>query len=228
MPAIISNPFQLPYINPGFGTSGAGGGGGGGGGGTGVSYTLIRYEGSTGTSGTVGASNCIYEIYIFTNGYVELRFGTWSNSGGVSGHYTSGGTGVSFTPLQNNTFTWDATGTSPTFYNGYQYINGALSAAGSTTPSLGASSTGSWPPVGWTSLQNGSVDDSFVNVPITSTNIMGSARTTAFVGSNAYITFGGGSSNYSGLSTTNPAFDKFMFMAADRSYQRVAYTTGSK
>ena len=238
MPAIISNTFQLPYINPNFGTSGGGssgssgssgtGGTGGTGGGGAVSYTLIRYEGSTGTFGSVGASNCIYEIYIFTTGYVELRFGTWSNSGGVSGQYTAAGTGTSFTPLQNNTFTWDATGTSPTFYNGYQYINGALSASGSTTPSLGASSTGSWPPVGWTSLQNGSIDDGYVNAPLTITTIMGTARTAAYVGSNSYITFGGGSSNYSGLSTTNPAFDKFMFMAADRSYQRVAYTTGSK
>jgi hypothetical protein len=77
-------------------------------------------------------------------------------------------------------------------------------------------------------LQNASVDDNFVSVPITSTTIMGTARTTALVGSNCYITFGGGSSAYSALSTTNPALDKFMFNAGDRSYQRVAYTTGSK
>mgnify|MGYP000064459516 len=60
---------------------------------------------------------------------------------------------------------------------------------------------------------------------------MGTSRTTAFVGSNAYITFGTGSAEYGSptpLSTTNPPYDKFMFNAADRSYLRVAYKTGSK
>ena len=107
------------------------------------------------------------------------------------------------------------------------YVNGAVS-FGNGTPSLGNASASSWVPAGWQGLQNGSVDDSFVNVPITSTTFFGTARNTAYVGSNAYITFGNGSSNYSGLSTTNPPFDKFMFNSADRSYQRVAYTTGSK
>ena len=74
------------------------------------------------------------------------------------------------------------------------------------------------------------MDDNFVTVTITSTTFFGTARTSAFIGSNAYITFGSGSSAFSGLSTTNPALDKFMFNAADRSYQRVGYLTagGSK
>lgn len=227
---ILSNPFQLPYINPNFGTSGSSGTGGTGGtgGGSTVAYTLIRFEGGSTTSGTVGASNCIYECYLFVNGQVELRIGNWANTGGVSGQYTASGVGTAFTPAANTTYVWSATGVSTTFYSSYQYINGALSASGSATPSLGAASTGTWPPTGWTSLQNASVDDNFVSVPITSTTIMGTARTTALVGSNCYITFGGGSSAYSALSTTNPALDKFMFNAGDRSYQRVAYTTGSK
>jgi len=230
VPILASNPFQLPYINPNFGTGGSSGssGTGGTGGGSAVAYTLIRYEGTSSTSGTVGSSTCIYECYIFANGTVELRLGNWANTGGISGHYTSGGTGTSFSPAGNTTYVWTATGTTTTFYSSYQYINGALSASGSATPSLGAASTGSWPPSGWTSLQNASADDSYVNVPISSTTIMGTARTIAYVGSNAYITFGGGSTNYSALSVTNPALDKFMFNAADRSYQRVAYTTGSK
>jgi hypothetical protein len=229
----ISNPFSLPYINPNFGTSGSSGssgtgGTGGTGGGSAVNFTQIRFEGGSTTSGTVGASNCIYEIYLFVNGQVELRLGNWANTGGVSGHYTSGGTGTSFSPVANTTYVWGASGVTTTFYSAYQYINGALSASGSAAPSLGAASTGTWPPSGWTSLQNGSVDDSFVNVPITSTNFFGTARTIAYVGSNCYITFGNGSTNYASLSTTNPNLDKFMFNAADRSYQRVAYRTGSK
>ena len=198
--------------------------------GSAVNYTLVRYEGATTTSGTVGSSTCIYELYLFTDGFVEMRLGNWANSGGFSGHYTAGGTGTSLSPSANTTYVWDASGTTTTFLAGYQYINGVATAAGSTNPSLGASSVGSWPPTNWTSLQNASVDDAFVSVTIAPTTFFGTSRTTAYIGSNAYITFGAGSALYSGLSATVPAVDKFMFNAADRSYQRVAYLTagGSK
>ena len=198
--------------------------------GSAVNYTLVRYEGATTTSGTVGSSTCIYEMYLFTDGFVEMRLGNWANSGGFSGHYTAGGTGTSLSPSANTTYVWNATGTTTTFLAGYQYINGVATAAGSTNPSLGASSVGSWPPTNWTSLQNASVDDNFVSVTIAPTTFFGTSRTTAYIGSNAYITFGAGSALYSGLSATVPAVDKFMFNAADRSYQRVAYLTagGSK
>ena len=198
--------------------------------GSAVNYTLVRYEGATTTSGTVGSSTCIYELYLFTDGFVEMRLGNWANSGGFSGHYTAGGTGTSLSPSANTTYVWNATGTTTTFLAGYQYINGVATAAGSTNPSLGVSSVGSWPPTNWTSLQNASVDDAFVSVTIAPTTFFGTSRTTAYIGSNAYITFGAGSALYSGLSATVPAVDKFMFNAADRSYQRVAYLTagGSK
>ena len=198
--------------------------------GSAVNYTLVRYEGATTTSGTVGSSTCIYELYLFTDGFVEMRLGNWANSGGFSGHYTAGGTGTSLSPSANTTYVWNATGTTTTFLAGYQYINGVATAEGSTNPSLGASSVGRWPPTNWTSLQNASVDDAFVSVTIAPTTFFGTSRTTAYIGSNAYITFGAGSALYSGLSATVPAVDKFMFNAADRSYQRVAYLTagGSK
>jgi hypothetical protein len=169
-------------------------------------------------------------MYLFTDGFVEMRLGNWANSGGFSGHYTAGGTGTSLSPSANTTYVWNASGTTTTFYSGYQYINGVATAAGSIAPSLGASSAGSWPPTNWTSLQNADVDDNFVSVTISSTTFFGTSRTTAYIGSNAYITFGAGSALYSGLSATVPAVDKFMFNAADRSYQRVAYLTagGSK
>lgn len=229
VPILASNPFQLPYINPNFGTGGTSGtsGTGGTGGGSAVSYTLVRWEGEAGTSGTPGASSCIYEIYFFTNSYVELRIGNWSIVGtGTSGQYTSAGVGTSFSPAQNTSYVWLASGTSTTFYSGYTYVNGALT-AGNATPSLGSASA-TWPPVGWTNAQNASADDAFITVSIPSTTLVGAARTAIYVGSNAYITFGSGSTAWSSLSTTNPALDKFMFNAADRSYQRVAYITGSK
>lgn len=191
-----------------------------------IAYQLVRFEGGSGTSGTPGASNCIYEIYLFVNGFMEVRFGAWANAGsGVSGQYTAAGVGTSFSPASSTSYVWNSTGTSPTFTSSATYQNGSI-VAGNALPSLGTTSVASWPPAGYTSLQNGSVDDSFVTVTIAATTIMGTSRTSAFIGSNAYITFGSGSSAFSSLSTTNPALDKFMFNASDRSYQRVGFLTG--
>jgi hypothetical protein len=206
-----------------------------------INYTLIRWEGWANSSGGTagGANSAIYEIYIFTNGYIEARFGDWnfptSYTVGIKGHYTSAGVGVAFanvgaftSMVQNVTYVWDATVTNPTIYAEYTYVNGVVT-AGNAVPSLGAAPAASWPPAGWTNVTlPANLDDSFVPIPITSTTIMGTARTNAYVGSNAYITFGAGSIEYSSLSTTNPPYDKFMFNAADRSYMRVAYKTGSK
>jgi hypothetical protein len=204
-----------------------------------VNYTLIRWEGNytyTPVMSVGDPDSQVYEIYIFTNGYIEARFGNWANmTGGIIGQYTAGGTGTAFpnvgafsSMVQNVTYVWDASGTTPSLNaTECQYINGSI-VGGSAAPSLGAGPAGTWPPSGWTSLQNSFGDDSYVTVPISSTTIMGTARTDAYVGSNGYITFGGGSIVYSSLSTTNPSYDKFMFNAGDRAFMRVAYTTGSK
>lgn len=202
-----------------------------------TNYTLIRFEGYSTYGGiSPGSSNCIYEIYIFTNGYIEVRIGDWNAIGGGIGHYNSTGTGVDF-PLagafdpmtQNVNYVWNATGTSPTIYLDSQYVNGSIVSGSSVAPSLGAVAYAStWPPSGWTSLQDANVDDNYVTVPISSTTIMGTARTNAYVASNFYITFGSGSTVLSNISPTNPALDKFIFNGSDRSYQRVAYKTGSK
>ena len=205
-----------------------------------INYTLIRWEGWANSSGgTAGSVNsAIYEIYIFTNGYIEARFGDWnfptSYTVGIKGHYTSAGVGVAFASVgafnsmvQIISYVWNGAVTNPTIYAEYTYVNSTIT-SGSATPSLG-STAASWPPAGWTNVTlPANLDDSFVPIPITSTTIMGTARTNAYVGSNAYITFGAGSIEYSSLSTTNPPYDKFMFNAADRSYMRVAYKTGSK
>lgn len=82
---------------------------------------------------------------------------------------------------------------------------------------------GTYPPTGWTGIQNASVDDGFLTIAIPFTFYMaGTGYTTTYLGSNSYITFGGGSSNYSGLSASNPAYPKLMFGASDNSYQRVS------
>jgi hypothetical protein len=100
--------------------------------------------------------------------------------------------------------------------------------SGTVLPSSGTLGVvGAWPLVNWISLQNASVDDAFVTVPLPFTFFMANTGyTSAFVGSNTYITFGSGSTAYSGLSASNPPFPKFFLGAADNSYQRVAYYTG--
>lgn len=96
-------------------------------------------------------------------------------------------------------------------------------AAGTRAPRFGAGG-GSYPPTNWTGLQNSSVDDSFVTVSLGfNFYVNGTAYSTAYIGSNTYITFGSGSTVYSGLSGSNPALNKFHLGAADHSYQRVSY-----
>jgi hypothetical protein len=76
-------------------------------------------------------------------------------------------------------------------------------------------------------LQNASVDDGFkaYNSPFNLT-VNGSSSSTHYIGSNTYITWGTGSTNYSGLNATNPPNHKLMLGAADNSYQRISTFTG--
>lgn len=53
----------------------------------------------------------------------------------------------------------------------------------------------------------------------------GTSYNSVFIGSNTYITFGSGSSNYSGLSASNPNLPGVHMCAADNSYQKVFYKT---
>lgn len=82
---------------------------------------------------------------------------------------------------------------------------------------------GTYPPSGWTGLQNVTADDtslsftSTFNFTINNTNY-----STHYIGSNTYITWGGGSSAYGSFSSTNPPYNKLFLGAADNSYQRVS------
>lgn len=51
----------------------------------------------------------------------------------------------------------------------------------------------------------------------------GQSYNSVFVGSNTYLTFGGGSRNYSALSASNPALPGVHVCSRDNSYQRVQY-----
>ena len=82
---------------------------------------------------------------------------------------------------------------------------------------------GTYPPSGWTGIQNISEDDNFLTISLPFTfYIAGSGYTTTYMGSNTYLTFSAGSTLFNGLTASNPTLPKFMFGAADNSYQRVS------
>lgn len=95
-------------------------------------------------------------------------------------------------------------------------------------PVLGASGASTFPAAGWVSLQNTSIDDGnvFAAMPF-SWKINNTAYSSVYVGSNSYVTFGGGSNNYSALGPANPALSKIFFGASDNSFQRVSYLSNS-
>ena len=97
------------------------------------------------------------------------------------------------------------------------------SVPGVAAPVSGVNGAGTFPASGWTNQFNSSADDAnlSINLPFTF-SMAGTGYTTTYLGSNSYITFGGGSSSYSGLSASNPPYPKLMFGAADNSYQRVS------
>lgn len=117
---------------------------------------------------------------------------------------------------------------------GFGYFKAAGGGGGSYTLTAGTKAPvhgaggGTYPPSGWTGLQNASVDDANLSVTIPTFTINSTNYTSAFVGSNTYITFGSGSTLYSALGAGTPALNKFHLGAADNSYQRVSrFTSGT-
>jgi hypothetical protein len=88
----------------------------------------------------------------------------------------------------------------------------------SITPSLG--STAGLTVV--TTPTSGNSDDGFWNISLPFTvNFLGGPRTTVFPGTNFYLTFGSGSTVWSGVSVSNPNLPKIMWCARDNSVQRI-------
>lgn len=73
---------------------------------------------------------------------------------------------------------------------------------------------------GMTQVVSTSQDDANIQITMPFNFPFFGTTRTVFVGSNSYLTFGAGSSNYSGLGCTNPG-RALMMKAADNSYQRV-------
>lgn len=83
---------------------------------------------------------------------------------------------------------------------------GAGSLASSTTPTVGNNDDGYWT----------------LSLPF-SIEYLGTPYDTIYVGTNHYVTFGAGSSVYTGLNATTPNLPKIMWACADNSVQRIYY-----
>jgi hypothetical protein len=200
------------------GYSGASGGSSLGGGGGAGSTQSATTGGAGGANGNAGSGS----------GYGGAGGGSAGASGGINtGSGAGGAAGAAV--VGNSYITWGTTGTRYGTPFSVVIPTPLNLVSSNRSPLYGASSAGSWPPSGWTSQINSSQDDANFGLTLPFTFYFnGTAYTTVYVGSNAYITFGSGSSNYSGLSASNPAIDKIMMNSGDRSWQRVAtYSTSS-
>jgi hypothetical protein len=83
---------------------------------------------------------------------------------------------------------------------------GAGSLASSTIPTVGGNDDGYWT----------------LNLPF-NISYLGNSYNTIYVGTNHYLTFTGGSTNYASLGPTNPNLPKIMWSCADNSVQRIYY-----
>jgi hypothetical protein len=91
-----------------------------------------------------------------------------------------------------------------------------------TTSSLNASTSG------WTVSFQSSSDDANLSIALGFNTIFnGLTYNSVFIGSNTYVTYGAGSSNYSGLSYSNPNLPGFHLGSADNSYQLVMHRSES-
>lgn len=111
-----------------------------------------------------------------------------------------------------------ATGFDPNNIQAFEPVNAA--------PRLGATPATS--STGWTMIQNANEDDAntaAITLPFNVT-IAGTSNNTVYVGSNSYITFGAGSSEYTSDASW-PELLKLMITAGDASYQRVYTQIGT-
>lgn len=111
-------------------------------------------------------------------------------------------------------------------YGSFIYRGNYILSSGTKAPIYGTG-PGTYPPSGWTGIQNASVDDGYigpVSLPFTFYH-SGVGYNSVYIESNSYLTYGAGSNNYSSLSASNPLLPKYFLGSADNSYQRVSYYT---
>lgn len=75
-----------------------------------------------------------------------------------------------------------------------------------------------------TTVTTGSNDDGYWTLALPfNISFNGTSYNQVYIGTNTYITFGGGSTIYSGITYSNPSFNKILISARDNSGQRIYY-----
>ena len=192
-------------------------------------YTpVITASGSHSGSAFTHTINFSTEVNGFTASDITVTNASKGSLSGSGKTYT-----ITLTPTGNNDIAFSiganavtsvkSSAGNPAYSTTISYVTlGRTSGTG--TLFQGASSTGTTAS-GWTNVRNGSADDANVEIPLGFTwTINNTGYTSVFVGSNNYITFGGGHNDYSGYSFSSWSKPKIiMTQTSDNSYQYVTY-----
>jgi hypothetical protein len=160
----------------------------------------VRYEGTAATSGAVGSPNIVigYTFYENAPGDIYVNIESNARGTGVSGVYTVDTLVSSFPSVQGGT--------------SYKISGNTISSVGYTAPQSNLPNL----------IVNGSYDDNYTDIGMPwNVTFLGVSYSNVYLGSNTYLTFGAGSTNYYALSESNPYIPKIMTGCADNSYQRV-------
>ena len=133
------------------------------------------------------------------NSVYTIEFNTTLNT-------TGAGADLSVATAMRLTVITDATGAGATVGPLSFSSAGPAGLSVSTTPTIGSNDDGYWT----------------LNLPF-SIEYLGTSYSTIYVSTNHYLTFGGGSTVWSGISITTPNLPKIMWCSADNSAQRIYY-----
>ena len=174
------------------------------------------------TTGTALAAdftdNTLSGSYTVSNGLVDTVTRTWANDVTTEGTETW----VMDVRIGNITGTLIGTSSPATTVADTSVAGGYVLQLGTKAPVYGANGGPHPPTASWTAVINFSFDNNYFGVTIPTFTIASTAYTTAYIGTNTYITFGAGSINSTSLGASNPPYPKVMLGAADNSDQRVS------
>jgi hypothetical protein len=119
---------------------------------------------------------------------------------------TTNASSVTYATSMKTTVVTTSTGASASVASITNTLLGAASLTSSTVPFVGNNDDGYWS----------------LNLPFNIT-YLGTSYSTIYVGTNHYITFGSGATNYSGLGPATPNVPKIMWACNDNSVQRIYY-----
>ena len=188
------------------------------------------------TTGVLNVPNPASLTQATNKGWVENlvdSYGHWAKSGSNIS-FTTGNVGIGTAspghPLSVNGIVESSSG-------GFKFPDGSVQTTAGMWNSVAATSqvttftAGTYSPQGQqgthlTTPSSGSVDDGYytINLPFP-VNFNGTMYSTIYVGTNSYVTFGGGTTVYTSFSGSNPAFDKILVNSGDRSSNSVWYSS---